>query len=214
MSIDWLKFAPALVLLLVPIAVFHGPRVRYRLAGRDWDRHWPQVLTLGLHAIDLGRAALGAWLLAEALLPDPAARGLLQREAVLLTDATVLTLAAVLQTVVCKEPDSFHAPFAFVTGLALGFFPPAVAGFAVVFALVITAGVRVPDIFFLLLALSLYGAGFLFGGRAMLIKVTVAAVPIFLPWLCSVLFSRPLVVSYQSRHARDSRSPMGTPEPR
>ncbi len=71
MLIDWLKFISALVLLLTPAGILHDQKVRYRPISRDWADHWTQILSLGLHAIDLVRAALGMWLLVESLHSAP-----------------------------------------------------------------------------------------------------------------------------------------------
>ncbi|MDP3178917.1 MAG: hypothetical protein Q8M76_13505, partial [Spirochaetaceae bacterium] len=123
MIIDWLKFAPALFLLLLPIGVFHGKKVRFRPIARDWADHWSKILTLGLHWIDLSRAALGGWLLVESLSLSPGAAGIM-RYSVLVTLGAVMILAVALQTFVCKERDSANAPFMFVTGLLVGVYPP------------------------------------------------------------------------------------------
>jgi hypothetical protein len=198
MLIDWLRFAVALGLLLTPIAVFHGRKVRYRPIVRDWDDHWQQILTLGLQWIDAGRATLGGWLLVEALAPDPAARGLL-RYSVLFTQGGVMSMAVLLQTFFCKEPDSAHAPFTFVSGLLLGVYPPAIAGLPLLFAITVAAGSRTPVAFFPTLSVALFGLGFLFGGKGMIVKLALGVSAVMLPWLCSMMFSRDLVISYRAK---------------
>jgi hypothetical protein len=75
MLIDWLKLTGALVLLLPPIAVFERKNVRYRAVMRDWNGYWGRTLSHGLHWVDFLRAALGAWLLVEALPVSAEARG-------------------------------------------------------------------------------------------------------------------------------------------
>lgn len=202
MSIDWIRFAVALVLLLTPIALFHGKKVRYQPIDRDWDTHWPQILTLGLHTIDAGRAMLGGWLLVEALAPDPAARGLLSY-AVLFTQGGVMSAAVLLQTFFCKEPDSAHAPFAFVGGLLFGVYPPAIAGLPLLLAITVAAGSRTPVAFFPTLSLALFALGFLFGGKKMIIQLVLGMCAVMLPWLCSLMFSRDLVVSYRTKKRPD-----------
>lgn len=198
MVIDWLRFGPALALLLIPISIFHGKKVRYLSLTRDWDRHWTRILALGLHAIDAGRAALGGWLLVVALTPDPAAHGVM-RYSVLLTQGAVLCLAVILQVFFCKEPDSAHAPFTFVSGLVLGTYPPAIAGLPLVLAAAVAGGSRTPIAFFPVLSVALLGLGFLFGGKGMLLKLAFGACAVMLPWLCSLLFSRDLVISYRAK---------------
>jgi hypothetical protein len=199
MVIDWLRFSGALLLLLVPIALFHGPRVRYRSVSRDWDRHWPRIFSLGLHSIDLGRAALGAWLLTQAVERVPGATGLL-RQGVLLTDAAVLGVAVLVQTFVCKERDAAHAPFAFVIGLVAGFLPPLLAGFAVLLAIAIAIGARMPAALFLILAASVMAIGYFFV-RSGLPGVAIVAGAVALPSLATAMFPRRLVVSYRAKRS-------------
>jgi len=203
MVIDWFRFVPALVLLLTPIALFHGEKVRLLSVHRDWDRHWRRMLALGLHTIDASRAVLGGWLLTLALAPDPTAHGLL-RYGVVLTQGAVLCIGVLLQVFFCKEPDSAHAPFAFVSGLVFGLYPPAIAGLPLLLAVAVAAGSRTPSAFFPTLSVSLMGLGLLFGGRGMIIKLVVGVCAVMLPWLCSLLFSRDLVVSYRAKRPGDS----------
>lgn len=209
MIIEWLKLSAALALLLVPTALFHTRRVRYRAITRDWDQHWKPILSLGLHSIDLGRAILGAWLLLIAVTRDPAARGLM-RHTPLLVHGGVLTLAVLLQTVSCKERDAFHAPFAFVTGIIFGYFAPVVAGFAVLFAFIIAAGVRTPSLYFPMLAISLGCAGFLFSGQRLSLQMVIGGCAVIVPWMLALLFRRPLMITYRSRR-QDTRSQVPDP---
>lgn len=206
MLIDWFKFSAALLLLVTPIGLFHGKEVRYLPLSREWSRYWSQMFSLGLHAIDLLRAALGAWLLGEALMQAPGAAGLM-RHVVTLTQAAVLGVAVAMQVFVCKEPESAHAPFAFALGLVAGGVPPTAAAFALTFAIVITAGSRTPMALFPLLALSVAGAGLLFQGRNVLPASIALAFAVSLPWLLTLLFSRHLVVSYRPKTKPAARPP-------
>jgi hypothetical protein len=196
--IDWLPFAGALALLLTPIGWFHGRKIHFRPISRDWDRHWAQTLSLGLHAIDLGRAALGTWWLAEAVHGVTGARGLASY-AVLLTLGSIRVLAVFLQTVVCKEPDSANAPFAFVAGLMLGGTSPLIGVLALVLAITVAMGARAPAAFFPVVGLARLGLGFWFGGKGLLVTLVFGACAAMLPWLWSLLFSRELVVAYRAR---------------
>ena len=204
MTIDWLKFLGALVLLLTPTAAFQRKKIRFRSIASDWDQHWGQISSHGLHAIDLSRAALGAWLLADALANVPGTRGILSH-GILLTQAATMSLAVVLQTIVCRHPDSFNAPFAFVAGLVLGHTPLLVAGFALVLTVAITAGTRVPAVYFPLLAMALPGMGYLFTGKSILLVLLTVGSVALLPWLLALLFSRDLVVAYRARRPRGLR---------
>lgn len=215
MLIDWLKLTGALILLLPPIALLHGKRVRFRATMRDWDGYWVRTFVLGTHAIDFVRAALGAWLLVEALTRAPGAQGVM-RHAPLLIQAGVFVFAVSLQTLVCKEPDTAHAPFTFVAGLALGFLPPlmptweplAVVGFALLLAAIVAYGARIPAVFFPLLAVVLAGAGFLFT-KKLLLPLAALCCAVALPWLLTLLFPRHFVVSYLAkRPSADSSAPI------
>ncbi len=161
MLIDWFKFIAALVLLVTPIGLFHGKKVRHRALSRDWHGYWSATLTLGLHWIDFGRAVLGAWLLSDALTAVPAASSAL-RYAVPLAHGAVMALAVIIQSFVCKELDAAHAPFTFVTGLVLGAAAPLTALVPILIALTIALGTRAPVAFFPVLALTLPGIGYLF----------------------------------------------------
>lgn len=198
MLIDWFKLAAALLLLLPPIGLFHGEKIRYRTLERDWSGYWRHTFSLGLHWIDLGRAILGAWLLLEALALAPGARST-YRYAIPLTHGAIMGLAVTLQTFGGRDRDHAHAPFAFVTGLVFGFFPPLTAAFAVLLALVTAAGTRAFIVFFPILALALPGLGFLFAGKKVLLFHGIGGAAVALPWLLTLMFPRYLVVAYRSR---------------
>lgn len=223
MRIDWPYFVAALVLLLTPIGFFHGRRVHYRPLERQWgETHLLETLSFGLHAIDLMRATLGAWLLLTSLESVPGTRGLI-RHGMLVIPAAVLCLGVMLQSLVCREPDSSHAPFSFVTGVVIaycipvnGSFSPMLAlvgGFALVLSIVVALGTRAGPAFFPSLALLLPALGFVLIGTSAILKVAGVAVMALLPWLLSMLFSRHMVLAYRSRHensdvAGHSRSPL------
>lgn len=206
MIIVWSKLIPALLLLLVPIGLFHGRKTRFRAIQRDWDQHWPQILTLGSHWIDLSRAIVGAWALMESLSTTPGADGIMRYGAIFATGA-VLILSMILQTFVCKERDSAHAPFMFVTGLVLGAFPLAPAAFAVVLASTITAGCRTPGAYFPLLAVALGGAGYFFEGAAAIVPIALGCCAVLVPWILPMMFRRDLMLTY--RAARRSQADPG-----
>lgn len=195
MSFHWPAFLLALALLLPPAGLFCGEKIHYRAISRDWHRHWRQILSLRLHAVDLARGALGGGLLTYAL------AGEAKTDFALFLAAVVLGGAIVLQTLWCKAPRATLAPFAFVTGLALGCCPPAVSIFALALAAVLGAGLRKPGWFFPLLAVSLLGAGTLFLGRSNLPGLAPIAAAVALPWLLALLTSRHFVISYLARSA-------------
>lgn len=201
--IDWSRFLPALVLLLTPGALLYpSKKVRYRDITRDWDEHWPRVLAHGLHAIDLGRAALGTWLLLAALQTVPDAHGF-AKYAVLLTQGTIRILAVFLQTAVCREPEHANAPFAFVIGLLLAGISPLVAVFACALAIPLAMGARAPAAFFPLLGLAHLGIGFWFKGKGAVLSLAFGAIAVTLPLLWSLLFRRDLVIGYRAKRLPD-----------
>lgn len=198
MLIDWFKLAAALVLLVTPIGLFHGKKVRHRMLGRDWHGYWRATFTLGLHWIDFGRAILGSWLLSDALTAAPGASSLL-RYAVPLASGAIMGFGVILQTFVCKELDAANAPFAFVTGLVLGAAAPLTALVPILLGLTIALGTRAPVVFFPVLALALPGIGFLFEGKKALLALGIIGAVVLLPWLLSLMFPRELVVTYRAR---------------
>ena len=193
--IDWSKFLSALLLLLTPIAIFHGKRVRHRALPQDWSAHWGRTFSLGLHTIDFARALLGAWYLTVALTTRPGTDGLAGLYP-LLAGTGVLAVAVVLQTFVCREPYSAHAPFAFVSGLVLGFLPFPVAAFALLIAFVTTFGTRAATAYFPVLGFAALASGLLFDPKKLFLPVLATAIVVTLPWLLVLLFPRQWVVTH------------------
>ncbi len=206
MLIDWPKLLAALVLLLVPVALFHGKRVVYRDVSRDWVGFWPRTFGLDLHYADLFRAVLGAWLISEALTRAPEVAGAMKYSSYAAQTA-VFALALTLQTMICKEEDSAHAPFAFVSGLALGFVPPFIAGPALLLAILITFGTKVASIYFPVLAAAVSALGFPFTGKKHIFALLIVTITAGLPWLLTLLFPRHFVASLRAKPK------IGEPEP-
>jgi len=205
MTIDWLKFLPALVLLLTPGDWFNGgSKVRYRDVTRDWDGYWLRAFAHGMHSIDLGRAALGTWLLIDSLHGAVGARGFAKYE-VLLLQGGIRMLAVFIQTVVCREEDSVNAPFTFVTGVLLGGMSPIVAVFAIALALPIALGSRSPVAFFPVVALAHLGIGFWFKGKGSVFGLSFGAFAAMIPFLWAIMFRRELVVAYRAKRPDPER---------
>ena len=198
MIVDWPRFVSALVLLLTPVSLFYGKKIRYRDISRDWDEHWLRILTHGLHAIDFSRAALGTWLLLDSLHSVPNAHGLAEY-AVLLTQGSIRIFAVFLQTVVCREPGHSNAPFAFVTGLLLTGIAPLVAVFALVLAISVAMGARSPAAFFPLVAVGHLCLGYVLKGSGGVIGLSFGAVAAMVPVLWSFMFHRDLVIAYRAK---------------
>lgn len=196
--IDWTFLAPALLLLLTPSVLLQSKRLRARSLARDFSGQWGQVLWLPHQAIDLLRAGIGAWLLAHSVERAPEAAGVM-KHAPFLLQLVVLALGATLQTIVCRERDTFFAPFAYLTGLAAGFLPPLVATFALVIAVAIAMGSHLPALFFVGLSASAAAFGLLLSGKKAIFSVAPLCAAAFLPWILTLLFSREFVVMYRSR---------------
>jgi hypothetical protein len=204
-SINWTKLLPALLLILFPFALLHGKNVRYRAVVRGWEGYWSRIFLLVWHPIDFLRAAVGAWLLAQAVaVPD--AYGLL-RYAPYVIHGAVFVTATIIQTLVCKEPDSAQAPFAFLIGLVLGYLPALLPGYAplltaavaVLLAAVLARGLNAPAVFFPVLALAVVVLGVVFAQKKLLLPLAAIAPALGLPWLLTLLFPRDLIVPYLAK---------------
>lgn len=198
MIVDWIKFLPALVLLLTPVRLFHGKKTGFREVSRDWDHHWGMILRHEMHWIDLGRAALGTWLLIESLHAVPGAHGS-AKYAPVLTQGAIRIAAVFLQTVLCRQTGSFNAPFTFVTGVLLGAVSPIVGLFALAVAVPVAMGTRSTEAFFPILGLAQFGIGFWFKGKGAVLPLSFGTVAAFLPLLWALMFHRPLVIAYRAK---------------
>ena len=202
MIIHWYQLISAAVILLIPMGLFHGPKVRYRAIRRQWRGYWGRMLTLGQHTVDLTRAALGAMLLLQSLEADPQAH--LPAWGIPALTSAIVLLAVVLQMVVCKEHKSINACYPFLIGLLFGLQPFPVAAFAVLIAVALTCGARMPMAFYPVLALFSIFLGMLFGGWKLNAIIVIVAVATLTPWLSSMLFLRALVITYRAKRATES----------
>ncbi|MBL9199618.1 MAG: hypothetical protein JNL39_03885 [Opitutaceae bacterium] len=207
-AIHWPMAGGALVLLLLPIGLFHGARTRHRALSSDWSGYWGRTLGHGFHAIDFGRAMLGAWYLVDGLLPAADATGIAVH-APLLAQSAVLAIGTTLQTFVCKERHAACAPFAYTAGVATGFLPITVGWFAVTLAIVFTFGVRAPALFFPALSAAVAGVSLLMAGLDPVPAHLAAAAAAGLPWLLTLLFPRELTVACLARTASSERIAAG-----
>lgn len=203
--VDWLQFIAAVILLLTPGSLFYrSKKIRYREISREWGGHLTRMAAHGLHVIDLGRAALGTWLLLESLKTVPDARGF-AKYAPLFAQGTIRILAVWLQTVFCPVRDHANAPYAFVTGLLLGGSSPLVAVFALAFAVPLAMGARAPAAFFPLIGLAHVGIGFWFYGRGAVMTMSFGAIAAMVPFFWAILFHRELVIPYRARQLSEDR---------
>jgi hypothetical protein len=199
MLIDWLKLVPAILLLVTPIALFHGSKVRFRSLPSGFDSYWSRTFALGLHTVDFLRAILGAWLLVEAVALLPEAEGAVRFVPPAIQGGTLL-VAMLLQTFVCKETDAANPPYAFALGVVAGFLPPLVAGFALFVAVMAALGVRSVGGFFPLLAIAVVAACQLFSQYKIdLLSQLALAGACMTPWLFTLLFPRHFVMAYAAK---------------
>lgn len=198
MHVDWPRLLLALALLLTPVGLLHGRQVHYRPVSRDWDGHWLRTLLLWTHAFDLLRAAAGGWLLMGAFHQNADAVGL-WRFSVLSSRIAILSVATVLQALVCREPEAAHAPFAFAAGLVVGTLPPLVAGFSLVLAIALALGGNAPPAFFPVLSLGIVATGALFTRDKIIFTLITLALAVLMPWLLTLLFSCHFVGSYRAK---------------
>ncbi|HEY1107631.1 MAG TPA: hypothetical protein VGE76_03335, partial [Opitutaceae bacterium] len=111
----------------------------------------------------------------------------------------VVVLGTMLQSLVCREPDSALAPFAYLLGLTAGFLPPIVSLPAIVLTAAITLGTRIPAVAFPVLAASIGAFGLMFlGMRKVLIVAPLCLAPL-VPSLIALLFSRELGATHRTR---------------
>jgi hypothetical protein len=204
MLIDWLLLLPALIILWLPVAIFHGRHIRYRELAHGWSGYWGRTLSLGLHTIDAGRAMLGAWWLSESISAPAGATDFSQHQPIFAM-GVVLAVATILQTLVWKRTRSASAPFAFVGGLVAGFLPPLIAGFSLLLAIVFALGIRSPMGFFPLLSISTVGVGVFFTREKHLSALSATACVVALPWLLALLFRQRMVVSYLAKRTPTRR---------
>lgn len=202
MIIHWFQLVSAAFILLLPSGLFHGSKVRYRAIRRAWKGYWGRMLALGLNSIDLGRAALGAWVLLQAIEAAPNTH--LPPWGLPALQSGIVLAAIVLQMLVCKEPKSLNACYPFLIGLIFGLHPFPVACFAVLGALVLAGGARMPMAFFPVLAILSFVFGLLFGDKTLNTVLIVGAVAALIPWLSSMLFSRALVIIYRAKRAESA----------
>src|SRR5688500_5207336 len=102
MVFDWSVFGSAVVCLIIPIGLFHTPRLRYRPISRNWVEQWQAILSVPHHFIDVLRAALGAWLLVHSIHAEPVSTASLTKYGPALVHAGVIMLGVLLQTLFCK----------------------------------------------------------------------------------------------------------------
>jgi hypothetical protein len=110
-----------------------------------------------------------------------------------------------LQTIVCKQPEAVNAPFAFVVGLLLTGASPLVATIAFALTLPLVLGARAPMAFFPIFALTFVLTGAIFGGKALMLKISPGAFAVIVPWMWALLFRRQLVISYRLKRAEEVR---------
>jgi len=207
MTINWLLFLPAVVLLWTPIALLQGKKARHRVVDIGWHGYWPRTLFFGLHWFDLIRAGVGSGLLFAATKVDLIQAGI-DAHPPLLVRTGVLLVGALVQCRGHLESKTIHAPFAYIAGLALGGLVPTVAVFSLALTLVLAIGPGLPSAVFPLLALIGAGLGYLLESMTGLFDVATLAPAIVAPWLLTFLLGKPFSSTYRSRARIEITSPL------
>jgi len=160
LTIDWLPFLTSVLLLWLPITVVLGKRVQYRELDCAWSRFVGRAVSLPWHWIDGVRSGAAVFFLCTAV-DFSRALGAAEKNSpeAMLVVAVVLAIGVILQTVVCPAEDGFHTPFAYVFAINAVLFPPAMAGLALVVAVLAAVGFRTLAGFLWVLPVSIVGLG-------------------------------------------------------
>ena len=207
MTVNWLLFLPAVVLLWTPIALLQGKKARHRVVDIGWHGYWPRTFFFGLHWFDLVRATVGAALLCRATAVDLIQAGIDAHPSLLLR-AGVLLVGALLQCRGHLEPKTIHAPFAYSAGLVLGGLYPTVAVFSLALTLVLAIGPGLPGACFPLVTLIGAGLGYLLESMTGLFDAATLAPALVAPWLLTFLVGTPFSSTYRSRARIEITSPL------
>ena len=190
MKIDWLYFAPALVLLLPPIPL-RGATKTFSLSRRHaTTASISSMLSLWQNWVDVLRAGLGTFLLAhrailnEAGIANPDTRGLL-------LIAMVAGLGLLFQTVRFSRGVQLVAPIFYLSGMTLVFSDFATGGFAVFAGWMFAVGAGKISYQIPVTIIALGGAGCLILGPS--IVVILGCLLTGLPLFAAFLLRQPLL---------------------
>jgi hypothetical protein len=189
MHIHWLSLLLALALLLPPIPF--SPEMRKTLRRR-YVTNVLAALRLWQNWVDLARAALGVYVLANWAIdvPDPTQSG--GESVALLTKTAVLGLLLLAQTIRVFRTVQFLAPVFYLSGLTcfFGGWPPEAGPFAVGVGWLFAAGGRNLSYQLPAMAVAVVAAGYVLGPLEPLVMNCGL---ILVPLVLSVLFKKRLL---------------------
>lgn len=159
LSVAWPQFTAAAVLLLFPLSLLFGKRVEFRELSRSWEKTWAKALSLPWHWVDLVRVSAGVWLLRTAIGLDYRV-GTLTGQGELALAAALLIGGMVVQVVACRADGGFSAPFVYVLAATALWFPPLLAGLALISGIAAAVACHSLGTFFWWLPLCLGALGF------------------------------------------------------
>lgn len=196
MTIHWLPFLGALVLLLLP--PFVPAEIAHRLAPnrRPPSAKLPGLLRVRANWVDLLRAFAGTYLLAQfAFTIDPkSTNGDLLA---LLLKAGVLAAGVVLQTVRWRAEPVFLAPVLYLTGVTVWLPGYAAGGFAMFAGWMFAAGGKSAHLVLPVAAAAVAAGGYLLNANLMLLAVNAGL--LVLPYVIGYLFEKPLFLVVKER---------------
>lgn len=214
-SSPWLWLVVGLVLTLTPVPVLLPGKVKYRtleyldIARRNgsWWRTWRNVIMLPQHWVELFRGYVGVWCLMRGL---EMIRALGKYPAfssgwmVVVLAAGIAAVALVLMLTIFRSTDGAMAPIPFVTAVCLAAMPQPIGLFAFILAFSTMIAFKSFHFFFLVMAMSLVGFGYLFGQLyAAVVVGGFAATPMLLAFFAH----RELVIALRQSGSRRAAAP-------
>jgi len=192
-SLDWVRFLPVALLLIFPLPLFFGRKTQYRALDESWAKRTGKAISYPWHWLDLVRAFVCTRLLLQLLEIHPPEH--LAPKPAFLVFGALLVVAVTTQTVGCKSPNAFHAPFGFVTGVLLSVLPPIGSGLTLLSALTVALAFRAAPAFFGAAAIlaGLFGTFFFPVWLLLAPLVVLSGIPLILP----ILFQRDFVLAHR-----------------
>lgn len=215
LSSPWLWLIAGLVLTITPVPVLLPGKVKYRtleyldIARRNgsWWRTWRNVVMHPMHWVELVRGYAGMWCLLHGL-EMVRVRGdypaFSSAWMGVVVAAGIATVALMLMLTVFRSTDGAMAPIAFVTAACLAAMPLTIGGFALILAFATMVAFKSFHFFFLVMAMSLVGLGYLFGQLYAAVVVGGFAAT---PMLLAFFSHRDLVIALRQSGSRREAAP-------
>ena len=207
MSLNWILFFPALLLLFYPLELLlpkhfglkELPYIDFGEAGARRRAPWsiPALWSDGIRSFAGGFMLRSAWHL------EAGVRGLYQAPVV--ASLLILSLSILVQMHTRRKDDRFIAPVAFVIGLWLALLPASVALVAVAAGGVCMVAMRSLTAFFFCgaVAVGIFGYGALHAGYWALAAAVLGVMPCLISLLARRRLAVPVRVEVVTARARD-----------